>query len=145
MGKRGPSARRVGLSHHLWSLLYHFGKNNSQGLSSVDARDVNVSSDDASDVTAAASSIAESSSLSTSTLASTAPTETIDELLMETATEVLVFSKYEAFSHAFIQHEIETISKYNIYNRSPNFEIDSNINTFLNTFTSEKDLLARIL
>ena len=58
---------------------------------------------------------------------------------------VLEFSKYEDFIHAFTQHEIKTITKYNIHNRSPNFEIDTNIHTFLNTFTSEKDLKARVL
>ena len=55
------------------------------------------------------------------------------------------FSTYEEFIDAFSQHEINTITKYNIRNRSPNFEKDTNINTFLETFATEKDLKSRIL
>ena len=34
--------------------------------------------------------------------------------------------------------------KYNIKKKSPNFEIESNIKTFLKTFTTENELKARI-
>jgi hypothetical protein len=54
------------------------------------------------------------------------------------------FSTYREFNDAFIEHEITTISHYNIHNKSPNFDIDGTIHNFLETFSTEKDLTQRI-
>lgn len=59
---------------------------------------------------------------------------------------VHTFTSYQQFIDAFTQHEIDSVSKYNIKNKSPGFEVDSNIlQSFLATVNSVEDLKSKLV